>query len=198
MRNKNLIKAGVASFYIFWLWYKARRRRQKKSKSRKSSKRQKKRKVAVDMVFARNFLKLFRILFPRLLCRETFVLIAHTTFLVLRTTLSLWLSRLDGILSQSIVEVDFKGFTRGILLWFLTAIPATFINSMIRYCESMLALLFRARLTKHCYDMYMKNDAYYRIGNLDHRIENPDQVCLITVRYQKEQLSAATALILLA
>ena len=128
MRNKNLIKAGVTGFYIFWLWYKTRRRRQKKSKSRKSSNRQKKRKVAVDMVFARNFQKLFRILFPRLLCRETFVLIAHTTFLVLRTTLSLWLSRLDGILSQSIVEVDFKGFTRGILLWFLTAVPATFIK----------------------------------------------------------------------
>ena len=170
-----MIKAGVAGFYIFWLWYKARRRRQRKSNS---SVRRKKRKVAVDMVFARNFVKLFRILFPRLWCRETFVLLAHTGFLVLRTTMSLWLADLDGLLSQSIVEVDFKGFSRGILLWFLTAVPATFINSMIRYFESTLALLFRARLTKHCYNLYMKNDAYYRIGNLDHRIENPDQVCL--------------------
>ena len=172
--RKRHVKAGVVGFYLFWIWLKARRRKQRQRKRNSKGKNTK----FSAKTFSRNFLKLLRILFPRFLCRETFFLFAHTSFLVARTTVSLWLARLDGDLSKSIVEMNFRGFTRGLILWFLTAIPATFINSMIRYCESMLALRFRKRLTRHCYDMYMKNDAYYRIGNLDNRIENPDQVCL--------------------
>lgn len=56
------------------------------------------------------------------------------------------------------------------------AIPATYINSMIMYLESKLSIAFRTRLVKYVYEMYMKDETYYRVGNLDSRLSNPDQV----------------------
>uniref|UniRef100_A0A8C1U553 ATP-binding cassette, sub-family D (ALD), member 3a n=1 Tax=Cyprinus carpio TaxID=7962 RepID=A0A8C1U553_CYPCA len=39
-----------------------------------------------------------------------------------------------------------------------------------------LKLCFRVRLTKHLYDEYLKGYTYYKMGNLDNRIANADQL----------------------
>ncbi len=36
--------------------------------------------------------------------------------------------------------------------------------------------MFISRLVNYCYELYMKGDTYYRIGNLDSRLNNVDQV----------------------
>lgn len=60
-------------------------------------------------------------------------------------------------------------------MWVGIAIPATYINSMIRYLEGKLAIELRTKLVDYLYSLYMKNEIYYRIENLDSRIENADQ-----------------------
>lgn len=127
---------------------------------------------ALNLVFILQFIKLTRIMIPNLICTETILLSGHTLFLILRTFLSIYVANLEGSIVKYIVRKDPSNFIRQLLKWFGVAIPATFINSMIRYLESRIALSFRSRLVEHSYKLYFKNQAYYRVTVLDARLEN--------------------------
>eukprot|EP01116_Phalansterium_solitarium_P011517 TRINITY_DN27230_c0_g1_i1.p1 TRINITY_DN27230_c0_g1~~TRINITY_DN27230_c0_g1_i1.p1 ORF type:complete len:705 (-),score=284.53 TRINITY_DN27230_c0_g1_i1:252-2366(-) len=122
-------------------------------------------------------LPLLKIVLPRVRCKETAILALHTSALLARTFLSVYVAQLDGRIVKSIVDRKGKEFLWLLVLWVGFAIPASYTNSMIRYLESKLAIAFRTRLTEYAYEMYMSNETYYRAGNLDSRLANPDQ-CL--------------------
>jgi ATP-binding cassette subfamily D (ALD) protein 2 len=50
---------------------------------------------------------------------------------------------MEGQIVKYIVRKDVKNFAIMLLKWLAVAVPATFINSMIRYLENKLALAFR-------------------------------------------------------
>ncbi|CAF4004117.1 unnamed protein product [Adineta steineri] len=118
---------------------------------------------------------LIRILIPRIRSDSFLLLIVHLTTLISRTFLSIYIAHLDGAIVKSLVQRNPRNFLRAISIFVSVAIPASFINSLIRFAESKLSLAFRSKLTRHAYDAYFRNQTYYRVSTLDSRLLTPDQ-----------------------
>jgi len=133
-------------------------------------------KVGVNKEFLRQLRAIFKIIIPRSSSKEVFLFALHTSFLLLRTYLSLLVAKLDGMLVRDLVSANAQGFLRGLVYWWLLAIPSTYTNSMIRYLQQKLSISFRTRLTRYVHDLYLsKARNFYKIINLDTRVEGADQ-----------------------
>jgi len=166
------VLGGATLFVILASYLRSGSSKKKENESASTSKRKR-----INAEFLRQLKNLLRILIPSWKSKEMFILAFHTAFLISRTFLSIYVATLDGAIVRSLVDRNGKKFVYLLLLWFIVAVPATTVNSMIKYMESKLSLAFRTRLTKYTYSMYMKDEIYYRVGNLDSRVANADQ-CL--------------------
>lgn len=99
--------------------------------------------IGLNLEFLLKLKRLMYIMIPRIWCREIGILSVHTCCLISRTFLSIYVAAIEGSIVKFIVRRDLRQFCFGLLKWFSIAIPATFINSMIRYLENKLALSFR-------------------------------------------------------
>lgn len=97
----------------------------------------------LNLEFVLQLRRLVEIMIPKLVCRETGLLSVHTLCLISRTFLSIYVASMEGAIVKYIVRKDVKNFAWMLIKWFGIAIPATFVNSMIRYLENKLALAFR-------------------------------------------------------
>ncbi|CAI6346214.1 unnamed protein product [Macrosiphum euphorbiae] len=87
--------------------------------------------------------KLLRLMVPGFWTPEVGLLSMHTVALICRTFMSIFVATMEGKMVKFIVRRDVPNFGLMLFKWLLCALPATFLNSMIRYLECKLALAFR-------------------------------------------------------
>lgn len=118
--------------------------------------------------------ELIKIVVPSYKTKEAFYLVILTGLLVMRTYLSIWLADVNGQVVKAIVNRNFSEFLKRIFGLMLFAIPSSTVNSAMEYFSKLLAMSFRQRLTKYFHNRYLSKMYYYKICNLDSRIQNPD------------------------
>lgn len=97
----------------------------------------------IDREFLVQLKKLLRLMVPGFWTPEVGLLSMHTMALVCRTFMSIFVATMEGKMVKYIVRRDVPNFGLMLFKWLLCALPATFLNSMIRYLECKLALAFR-------------------------------------------------------
>ncbi|XP_070294780.1 LOW QUALITY PROTEIN: ATP-binding cassette sub-family D member 3-like [Salvelinus sp. IW2-2015] len=136
----------------------------------------KKDRAAVDYVFFLRISKIIRIMVPRWFCKETGYLLLIAAMLVARTYCDVWMIQNGTMIESAIIgrsNTDFKNY----LFNFCKVMPLiALVNNFLKLGLNELKLRFRVRLTKHLYDEYLKGYTYYKMGNLDNRIANADQL----------------------
>jgi len=126
-------------------------------------------KISVNDAFYKQLCQLLRIIIPGLWTKECALLVLHTASLVSRTFLSVCVAQLDGYIVKAIVQRDVRRFVLMLALWLGIAVPATFINSFIRFLANQLGLAMRSRLVQHAYQLYFRGQTYYRSVNMSLR-----------------------------
>lgn len=154
-------------------------------------------KVAVDAQFYARLGHILKIVIPGARSKEALLLLMHSSLLVFRTAISLYVAALDGKIVASLVRAQALPFFYNILRWLLVAIPATWCNSWLSYVQNKLAIAYRTRLTQEVVKQYLGEEeegpdgkAYYKISNLDDRIKNPDQMITHDIQRFSTHLAA--------
>ncbi|XP_026138844.1 ATP-binding cassette sub-family D member 3-like isoform X2 [Carassius auratus] len=181
MTAKNSAVAGGILLVLYFL--KQRRKsaglNRKKGSSNDLSSEQKdgkKDRAAVDKLFFIRISRIIKIMVPRFFCKETWYLLLIAVMLVTRTYCDVWMIQNGTLIESGIISRDPKLFKRHFYSY-LTVIPGiALVNNFLKLGLNELKLCFRVRLTKHLYDEYLKGYTYYKMGNLDNRIANADQL----------------------
>ncbi|XP_070709058.1 ATP-binding cassette sub-family D member 3a isoform X2 [Pempheris klunzingeri] len=132
--------------------------------------------AAVDKVFLLRILQIVRIMVPRVFCTETGYLILIAAMLVARTYCDVWMIQNGTMIESGIISRDLSLFKKHFYSY-ISVIPGiALVNNFLKLGLNELKLRFRERLTKNLYDQYLQGYTYYKMGNLDNRIANADQL----------------------
>lgn len=125
-------------------------------------------KPGLNIAFLHQFLSLVSIMIPHWNSKESGLLLSQGVFLLLRTYLSLVVTRLDGEIVRDLVAGNGRGFLWGIVKWCGIGGFASYTNAVIKFLQSKVSIAFRTRLTRYIHDLYLHDNLnYYKILNLD-------------------------------
>lgn len=114
-----------------------------------------------------------------------------TALLWVRTVLTLRIADLTGRNAEALVSRNSSKFVRGVVTLAILAVPASIVNSGIKYVSTLLQLNMRQRLSRHLHDLYLNGMTFYRasngMGSL--KIDNIDQ----RITQDTEKFSSALA-----
>ncbi|KAG2173801.1 hypothetical protein INT43_005221 [Umbelopsis isabellina] len=158
--------------------------------SSKHKQKQARKKVGVNATFFRQMAKMLPICIPSVASRETGLLTALAVVLIARTWLDIWFSAFNGQVVKAIVSRNREAFISkaifefGLMMW-----PMSIVNNCLKLTISALALCFRERLTNHAHNQYLNGITFYKIANLDNRLQNADQLLTQDIDKFSENLS---------
>ncbi|KAI4102967.1 MAG: hypothetical protein L6R37_004117 [Teloschistes peruensis] len=125
-------------------------------------------KPGLNIAFLHQFLSLLSIMIPHWNSKESGLLLSQGVFLLLRTYLSLVVTRLDGEIVRDLVAGNGRDFLWGIVKWCGIGGFASYTNAAIKFLQSKVSIAFRTRLTRYIHDLYLHDNLnYYKILNLD-------------------------------
>lgn len=125
-------------------------------------------KPGLNIAFLHQFLSLLSIMIPHWNSKESGLLLSQGVFLLLRTYLSLVVTRLDGEIVRDLVAGNGRGFLWGIVKWCGIGGFASYTNAAIKFLQSKVSIAFRTRLTRYIHDLYLHDNLnYYKVLNLD-------------------------------
>uniref|UniRef100_A0AAR2L853 ABC transporter domain-containing protein n=1 Tax=Pygocentrus nattereri TaxID=42514 RepID=A0AAR2L853_PYGNA len=171
--------SSIAAGILIALYLLKQRRRSARLNRKGSSDQKdvKKDRAAVDKVFFIRIKQILKIMVPRLFCKEVSGAKRYSILVVLsisrshRVLIICFLIFRSGIISRDIRLFKTHFFS------YITVIPGiALVNNFLKLGLNELKLRFRERLTKHLYEEYLKGYTYYKMGNLDNRIANADQL----------------------
>ncbi|KAI8074343.1 ABC transporter transmembrane region 2-domain-containing protein [Gilbertella persicaria] len=182
--------SGVLVISLVYAVYKARKQfklniqgSDKKKQPQQNKKKHKR--VGVNADFFEQMKKLLPICIP-----ESGLLIVLASVLIARTWLDIWFSGFNGSVVKSIVSRNKKEFiARAIVEFGLMMWPMSIVNNSLKLTINALALSFRERLTKHAHNQYLDGITFYKISNLDNRLQNADQLLTQDIDKFSENLS---------
>jgi ABC-type uncharacterized transport system fused permease/ATPase subunit len=124
---------------------------------------------------------------------EFFYVVVLSGFLVVRTWFSLKIAELIGDNAEAMVNKNFVKVFRGTFAFFLWTIPASFINSSLKWLTEKLSAMFRRRLSERVHSQYVQGVNYYTVCNLqvggDDRLESVDQRVTVDIENFCQNLS---------
>ncbi|KAL8753209.1 MAG: hypothetical protein Q9199_005204 [Rusavskia elegans] len=125
-------------------------------------------KPGLNIAFLHQFLSLLSIMIPHWNSKESGLLLSQGVFLLLRTYLSLVVTRLDGEIVRDLVAGNGRNFLLGIVKWCGIGAFASYTNAAIKFLQSKVSIAFRTRLTRYIHDLYLHDNLnYYTVLNLD-------------------------------
>lgn len=125
-------------------------------------------KPGLNIAFLHQFLSLLSIMIPHWNSKESGLLLSQGVFLLLRTYLSLVVTRLDGEIVRDLVAGNGRNFLLGIVKWCGIGAFASYTNAAIKFLQSKVSIAFRTRLTRYIHDLYLHDNLnYYKVLNLD-------------------------------
>ncbi|XP_065804780.1 ATP-binding cassette sub-family D member 3a isoform X2 [Labrus bergylta] len=183
-RHLTAKNSSIAGGILLLLYLLKQRKRASKQGGRKggtdilpnSERDGKKDRAAVDKTFFLRIIRIVRLMIPQVFCMETGYLIFIAAMLVARTYCDVWMIQNGTMIESGIISRDVSLFKKHFYSY-ISVIPViALVNNFLKLGLNELKLRFRERLTKSLYDQYLQGFTYYKMGNLDNRIANADQL----------------------
>ncbi|KAM4023495.1 ATP-binding cassette sub-family D member 3 isoform 2-T2 [Anomaloglossus baeobatrachus] len=176
VRNSSAAGAALVLLYLLSKRRGANGKRSGRTTVQNNEKDGKKEKAVVDRVFFARIGRILRILVPKTFSKECGYLTLIAVTLVARTYCDIWMIQNGTFIESGIISRNTAVFKK-YFFQYIAAIPLiSLVNNFLKFGLNELKLCFRERLTKHLYDEYLKSFTYYKMGNLDNRIANADQL----------------------